>query len=140
MVVDGRLVIVDWQDARFGPPAYDIVSLLRDSYRDPGHVWEDRAKKFLLAKGNMNMFQVARTACQRSLKAIGTFGFHYRKTGDTSYLGFIPRTLRYLAEYSRICPQLEGLVRKTYRILDRHHGEIDLRDFRSANIPEVRSM
>ncbi|OPL19350.1 MAG: hypothetical protein AVO35_11440 [Candidatus Aegiribacteria sp. MLS_C] len=139
MVVDGRLVMVDWQDARFGPPAYDIVSLVRDSYRDPGHVWEDRARKFTLAKGNMNMFQIARTACQRSLKATGTFSFHYRKTGDTRYLGYIPRTLRYLADYARICPQLDGLVRKTYRTLDKYHGEIDLRDFRSANIPEVRS-
>ena len=35
MVVEGRLVMVDWHDARFGPPAYDAVSLLRDSYRDP---------------------------------------------------------------------------------------------------------
>jgi aminoglycoside/choline kinase family phosphotransferase len=139
MVVEGRLVMVDWQDARFGPPAYDAVSLLRDSYRDPGQTWEDRARKFTIAKGNMNMFQIASTACQRSLKAIGTFGFHFRKTGDPSYLGFIPRTFRYLADYSRICPQLDNLVRRTYRLLDSHHGEIDLRDFRSANIPEVRS-
>ena len=138
MVVDGRLVMVDWQDARFGPPAYDTVSLLRDSYRDPGGAWEDRAKKFLLAKGNMNMFQIARTACQRNLKAIGTFGFHYRKTGDTRYLGYIPRTLRYLSDYARICPQLDDLVQRTYRLLDNHSGEIDLRDFRSANIPGVR--
>ncbi|MBN2586761.1 MAG: phosphotransferase [Candidatus Fermentibacteraceae bacterium] len=138
MVVKDRLVMVDWQDARFGPPAYDAVSLLRDSYRDPGQTWEDKAKRFLISKGNMNMFQIARTACQRSLKAIGTFGFHYRKTGDTSYLGFIPRTFRYLADYARICPQLDDLVRRTYRLLDSHHGEIDLRDFRSANIPGVR--
>jgi aminoglycoside/choline kinase family phosphotransferase len=137
MVVDGRLTMVDWQDARFAPPAYDVVSLLRDSYRDPGQVWEDKAKKFILAKGNMNMFQVVRAACQRNLKAIGTFGFHYRKTGDASYLGYIPRTLRYLSDYARICPQLGDLVKKTYRILDKHHGEIDLRDFRSANIPEI---
>lgn len=138
MVADGSLAIVDWQDSRFGPPAYDAASLLRDSYRDSGTGWEDRAKRFVMMKGDMNMFQMARSACQRSLKALGTFGFHYRKTGDTSYLACIPRTLRYLADYSRICPQLEGLVSRTYRIMDHSHHELDLRDFRTSDVPGVR--
>ncbi|NOQ21555.1 MAG: phosphotransferase [Candidatus Aegiribacteria sp.] len=138
MVHNGRLIMLDWQDARFGPPAYDVVSLLRDSYRDPGFSWEDRAKKFILAKGDMNMFQIARTACQRNLKAIGTFALQYRKTGDTKFLGYLPRTFRYLADYSRICPQLDNLIEKTYNILDEYSGEIDLRDFRYSNIPGVR--
>ncbi|MEN8209819.1 MAG: hypothetical protein ABFR50_11280, partial [Candidatus Fermentibacteria bacterium] len=120
------------------PPAYDVVSLIRDSYRDPGLSWEERARKFVVAKGNMNMFQIAQTACQRSLKAIGTFALEFRKTGDSKYLGYIPRTFRYLADYSRICPQIEKLVDKTYSFLDKYHGEIDLRDFRYSNIPEVR--
>ncbi len=138
MVHNNRLTMLDWQDARFGPPAYDVVSLIRDSYRDPGYSWEDRAKKFVMAKGHMNMFQIARTACQRSLKAIGTFALQYRKTGDTKYLGYLPRTFRYLADYSRICPQLDDLVKRTYKILDEYSGEIDLRDFRYSNIPGVR--
>jgi N-acetylmuramate 1-kinase len=138
MIHKDRLTIIDWQDSRFGPPAYDVVSLIRDSYRDTGEVWEDRAKKFIHAKGNMNMFQIARTACQRNLKAIGTFALQYRKTGDTRFLGYIPRTFRYLADYSRICPQLDDLVDGTYSILDKYSGEIDLRDFRFSNIPGVR--
>ncbi len=74
MVHNDRLTIIDWQDARFGPPAYDVVSLVRDSYRDPGLSWEDRSKKFIMAKGDMNMFQVARTACQR-IRTAGGFRF-----------------------------------------------------------------
>ena len=138
MIHKNRINIIDWQDARFGPPAYDVVSLVRDSYRDPGFSWEDRAKKFIMSKGHMNMFQIARTACQRSLKAIGTFALEYRKTGDSKFLGYLPRTFRYLADYARICPQLDKLVEKTYSILDKYSGEIDLRDFRYSNIPEVR--
>ena len=138
MIHNDRITIIDWQDARFGPPAYDVVSLVRDSYRDPGLSWEDRAKKFIMAKGDMNMFQIALTACQRSLKAIGTFAMQYRKTGDSKFLGYLPRTFRYLADYSRICPQLDKLVEKTYNILDEYSGEIDLKDFRYSNIPEVR--
>ena len=138
MVHNDRLTMIDWQDARFGPPAYDVVSLVRDSYRDSGFSWEDRAKKFVMAKGHMNMFQIARTACQRSLKAIGTFALEYRKTGDSKFLGYLPRTFRYLEDYSRICPQLDELVEKTYNILDEYSGEIDLRDFRYSNTPGVR--
>ncbi len=138
MVHNDRLTMLDWQDARFGPPSYDVVSLIRDSYRDPGASWEDRAKKFIMAKGDMNMFQIALTACQRSLKAIGTFSMQYRKTGDSKFLGHVPRTFRYLVDYSRICPQLDELVEKTYNILDEYSGEIDLRDFRYSNIPGVR--
>ena len=138
MVHNDRLTMIDWQDARFGPPSYDVVSLVRDSYRDPGVSWEDRTKKFILAKGDMNMFQIARTACQRSLKAIGTFAMQYRKTGDSKFLGYLPRTFRYLADYSRICPQLDRLVKKTYNLLDEYSGEIDLRDFRYSNIPGVK--
>src|SRR5471032_2140756 len=34
MLSDGRLHIIDFQDARLGPDTYDLVSLLRDSYVD----------------------------------------------------------------------------------------------------------
>src|SRR5205085_3260695 len=34
MLCDGRLYIIDFQDARMGPDTYDLASLLRDSYVD----------------------------------------------------------------------------------------------------------
>ena len=34
MLHEGRLVVIDFQDARMGPDTYDLVSLLRDSYVD----------------------------------------------------------------------------------------------------------
>lgn len=137
IIHEKRLIMVDWQDARFGPSAYDLVSLLRDSYRDIGLSWEDKAKKYVNAQGKLNIFQVALTACQRSLKAAGTFSHQYRKTGDSSFLGYLPRTFRYLGDYARICPQLENLVNSIYSILDNCSGEIDLRDFRYSNIPGI---
>ena len=37
MVRNGRLIVIDFQDARLGPGTYDLVSLLRDCYVDlPG--------------------------------------------------------------------------------------------------------
>ncbi len=138
MVTGDELVMLDWQDARFGSPSYDLVSLLRDSYRDAGDVWEDLARKFVMARGDMNMFQVAMAGTQRNLKAIGTFGIQYRKTGNRRFLEYIPRSFRYLEGYAGLCPHLESLVQRIYRLLDEYHGEIDLRDFRDTDYPEVR--
>jgi len=135
MVRDGSLHLVDWQDARFGPPGYDLASILRDGYRDPGPVWLDLAKRFITARGDTNLFELARVACQRSLKAAGTFALQYRATGNPKFLGYLPRTLGYLGEYAALCPQLGRLVGKVHRVLDTCAGEVDLRGFRSGEMP-----
>jgi N-acetylmuramate 1-kinase len=137
MVRDGALFMVDWQDARFGPAEYDLASLLRDSYRDPGAVWVEMARKFITSRGDLNMFGLAKVACQRSLKAAGTFALQYRVTGDRKYLGYLPRTMRYLGEYSGLCPQLGRLVGNVFRVLDTCTGEVDLRDFRDSDRPTI---
>jgi hypothetical protein len=132
-----KLVILDWQDARFGPPEYDLVSLIRDSYVDCGDQWKDHASKFIHARGSSNMFRIAMTACQRNLKAAGTFAFQYRAYGREWYLENLPRTMRYLDGYREVCPRLGPLVEEVYRILDDYVGEIDLRNFRESDSPVV---
>lgn len=137
MVHDGRLVMVDWQDARFGPIEYDLVSLLRDSYVDVGPEWEPMARRFVQASGRSNMFRVASCACQRSLKAAGTFAFQFRAYEREDYLADLPRTMRYLSGYAEICPRLAPLVRRIYSILDTRRGEIDLSGFRESDIVTI---
>ena len=137
MVVIRGLVMLDWQDARFGPPEYDLVSLLRDSYLDIGPVWREKAARFIQARGDSNMFRVAAAACQRSLKAAGTFAYQYRAFERSRYLSSLPRTLRYLDEYAEICPRLRDLVDNVYRIIDSFTGEIDLRGFRDSDSPVI---
>jgi len=137
MIPSGRIVMVDWQDARFGPPEYDLVSLLRDSYIDVGPDWESHARKFLASTGRSTMFRVASCACQRSLKAAGTFAFQYRAFEREDYLRSLPRTLRYLGGYAGICPRLRPLVGSVYRLLDAYTSEIDLRGFRESDAPVV---
>lgn len=133
-----RLVMLDWQDARFGPPEYDAVSLIRDSYIDCGEEWKEYARKFIQNRGDSNMFRIAAAACQRNLKAAGTFAFQYRAYGRERYLESLPRTMRYLDGYREVCPRLDPLVGNVYRILDNYVGEIDLRGFRESDLPVVR--
>lgn len=137
MVRDGSLWMVDWQDARLGPAEYDLVSLLRDSYRDIGDEWEGKARRFTLSRGDSNIFRVAMSACQRSIKAAGSLAHHFRATGDRSYINHLPRTFRYLDGYAGLCPQLRDLVNEVYRVLDENTGRIDLRDFRDSDVPLV---
>ena len=112
MVHDGRLFIIDFQDARMGPDTYDLVSLLRDSYVDFNEQQVEELIAFFLAKhaGSSASDDDFRRrfdlmALQRNLKALGTFGFQTTSRGNTVYIQYIPRTLSYvranLARYSR---------------------------------------
>ena len=103
MVHGGRLYIIDFQDARMGPDTYDLASLLRDSYVD----FTDEQVEELLAFFHATRAASAEDgpefrrrfdlmALQRNLKALGTFGFQTTSRGNTVYIQYIPRTLRYV--------------------------------------------
>ena len=104
MLHQGQLYIIDFQDARMGPDTYDLVSLLRDSYVDlPDAAVDDLIDYFAAlttgsatAAGDVEFrrrFDLM--ALQRNLKALGTFGYQTIARGNTVYIQYIPRTLRY---------------------------------------------
>src|SRR5579872_7484931 len=100
MVHEGRLHIIDFQDARMGPDTYDLASLLRDSYVDiTEHALEDLIAYFLALKGAAGSTEYRRRfdlmALQRNLKALGTFGYQTTTRGNPVYIQYIPRTLMY---------------------------------------------
>jgi aminoglycoside/choline kinase family phosphotransferase len=101
---DGRLVMIDYQDARMGPDTYDLVSLLRDSYVDlPERDVEALISYFLALSGRSAEAASYRDrfdlmALQRNLKALGTFGYQTTTRGNTVYIQYIPRTLRLVRE------------------------------------------
>ena len=102
MLKEGRLYIIDFQDARLGPDTYDLVSLLRDSYVDLSEqTVDDLIAYFLALKGQSGQerefhrrFDVM--ALQRNLKALGTFGYQTAARANPVYIQYIPRTLRYV--------------------------------------------
>src|SRR5215813_11078577 len=106
MLRNGRLYIIDFQDARMGPDTYDLVSLLRDSYVDFTEAEVDELIAFFLAlrSGRLGVANSATDsrefrrrfdlmALQRNLKALGTFGFQTTSRHNTVYIQYIPRTL-----------------------------------------------
>ena len=109
MLHDGRLHLIDFQDARMGPDTYDLASLLRDSYVDFTDAQVDELLAYFLAlRGTRAAGASADTearefrrrfdtmALQRNIKALGTFGFQTTNRGNTVYIQYIPRTLRYV--------------------------------------------
>ena len=104
MLREGRLCIIDFQDARLGPDTYDLVSLLRDSYVDlPEDTVDDLIAYFLALTGRSRESDEFRRrfdlmALQRNLKALGTFGYQTATRRNPVYIQYIPRTLQYARE------------------------------------------
>ena len=111
---DGRLFIIDFQDARMGPDTYDLASLLRDSYVDINEdALADYIAYFLACRGGTpspseteefrRRFDLM--ALQRNLKALGTFGYQTATRRNPVYIQYMPRTLHYarvnIAKYAR---------------------------------------
>ncbi len=129
MLSDGRLYIIDFQDARLGPDTYDLVSLLRDSYVDITDRELDELIAYFLAlkKGDgeaiaANEFRrrFDLMALQRNLKALGTFGYQTITRRNTVYIQYIPRTLRYARTSLEKYPRFARLR----EILAAHIGEL----------------
>lgn len=135
MIKNGKVYMIDWQDARQGPPCYDLASILRDSYRESGEQWRNMAQAFILGVNGANLFEFVFSALQRNLKALGTFAYQYRVNGNDAYLKYIPQTLRYMEDYPAICPAVREGVDNILGIIDSYTGEIDLRNFRDSDSP-----
>lgn len=118
MVRGGRLVVIDFQDARLGPGTYDLVSLLRDCYVDlPDDLTAALTRRFLDAVPAQRTgdFQARfdLMSVQRHLKALGTFGHQVARLGRAHFAEPVPRTLaqlrRTLGAYRRFA-RLRGLL------------------------------
>jgi aminoglycoside/choline kinase family phosphotransferase len=116
----GAVGWIDFQDALWGPRAYDLVALLRDSYQtfDEEFV-AARLEEFAAARGLSDAeltqlrFELDVITVQRKLKDAGRFVFFERTRGDASYLQFFVPTLELVrAALSRLAPrpELSGLM------------------------------
>jgi len=119
MIHNGKLRVMDFQDARMGPCQYDLVSLLKDSYI----VIEESVRKELLEYYIECMQRDGREikrdpfykifdwmSVQRNLKAIGTFAYQSKILGNDRYLQYVEPTLEYIKKTLENRRDLEFLV------------------------------
>jgi len=111
---DGELRMVDIQDARWGPDTYDFASLLYDPYLDiPGELRDRLGRTFRDARPGIStdpefLPRFRLVACQRMIKALGTFGHQATVRGRRGYLSSVPRTL---ARLDALLPEQEATAR-----------------------------
>ena len=91
-----RVGLLDFQDARSGPAAYDLVSLLQDARRDLGAGLEAAMiARYLQASSGLDeaAFRAgyAILGAQRAVRIIGVFHRLARRDGKPAYLAHLPR-------------------------------------------------
>ncbi|WP_374764105.1 aminoglycoside phosphotransferase family protein [Yunchengibacter salinarum] len=94
--------LLDFQDARLGVAAYDLVSLVEDARRDvPDDVKERAIRRYLDAlpgvDGAALRADMALLGAQRHAKVAGIFTRLSARDGKHHYLAHLPRVLRLLA-------------------------------------------
>ncbi len=131
LLANGKLAMVDIQDARWGPEAYDLASLLRDAYIDIDEAWIDPLVdlyRSALEKPPPEGFRphLERVSIQRMIKALGTFGYQTTARKSSRYVGAIERTVhrlrRLLPGSSETAPLYEMLMEAKLLEIEANEG------------------
>ena len=112
--------LLDFQDAVWGPPSYDLVSLLEDARREvPAELRSRMTERYLAAFPALDRAAFLRSAAvlaaQRNCKILGIFTRLWKRDGKPRYLVHLPRLWR-LLEQDLANPNLAPIA----RWLDRH--------------------
>jgi aminoglycoside/choline kinase family phosphotransferase len=95
-----QVFLIDFQDARFGPITYDLVSLLEDCYVAEDEEFQEIRKicqeqfcqDFKIAKNHfLYLYEISKI--QRIFKACGSFAFLYSEKKKPQYLPYLPLAL-----------------------------------------------
>ena len=128
MIYDEAVRVIDFQDALLAPPQYDLASLLNDRVTDsviqpPLEV--PLVRYYIEQKSDLEggvihadeFFEIYRlSAIQRDLKVVGRFYYLDQVKGKSSYMKFVPPTVRRLKRNLAQVTQARGVL----PLLDEH--------------------
>lgn len=132
MIKDEQIKIIDFQGGRYGPPGYDLASLLTDPYAKIDVESQEVLLRYYIEKlGKYIDFdereflrQYSYLKLQRNLQIIGAFAFLYGQRRKQFFKAFIAPALEQLyillheVEFRQFS-QLQQLVREARKLLDR---------------------
>ncbi len=111
-----RVGLLDFQDARAGHPAYDLVSLLEDARRDVTEATRQASLRHYLDRTGTDEGAFNAAFCtlgaQRNLRILGVFARLSLRDGKRHYVDLIPRVWAHL-QRDLSHPALTDLARKT---------------------------
>jgi aminoglycoside/choline kinase family phosphotransferase len=121
---DERFVLIDFQDARMGPPQYDLASLLRDSYYQLEEKQIDDLVDYYLMRMKEEGAEIKDKSqflrhfdlmsVQRNFKAIGSFASFMNRRGNPAYLKFIGNTFENIRRNLKKYPEFKKLREVLY--------------------------
>jgi aminoglycoside/choline kinase family phosphotransferase len=130
MLHQGRVWVLDFQDALMGPCVYDLASLLRDSYvKLEEDLIDDLVNYYLQKKESMDRIRLDGAlfrqtfdlmSIQRNLKAAGRFVYIDVVKKNDRFLQYIPQTLGYVKRNLEKYPELTRLK----QLLGRYRREL----------------
>jgi hypothetical protein len=119
---DGKIGVLDFQDAVIGPITYDLVSLYRDAYLEWSEeqqvdwmirYWESAKKEGLPVNSDFGEFykDIEWMGLQRHLKVLGIFARLYHRDTKDGYLKDIPLVLAYTEKVAQRYSKFRPLVK-----------------------------
>lgn len=119
MIKGDQIYFIDFQDARLGPPQYDLVSLVHDSYvqlsdeniqKLIAYYLEYFPEVLTLFKNKADFDSLFYLQMlQRCFKACGTFAAIANQRGDRRYLKYLPHTLSKVKQALAQLPQFKNM-------------------------------
>lgn len=123
MVKDGEFTFIDFQDARWGIPQYDLVSLLEDCYYDLNEENRQRLKDHYFTSLGSELLGQTREEfeelyqdmlIQRVFKAVGSFCYIYNWRKDDRYLKYIGFAMEKIRKVMMDHPRYRPLQKKLF--------------------------
>ena len=121
MIKQGKIRVIDFQDARMGPIQYDLVSLVHDSYVEMNDSVRGQILDYYIRRANEfrerainreNFDKIFRLQMvQRCFKACGSFASFYNMREDRRYLKYLEPTLKKVSQTLEYYPEYSAFLR-----------------------------
>jgi aminoglycoside/choline kinase family phosphotransferase len=125
MVKDSKFIFIDFQDARWGIPQYDLVSLLEDCYYDLNEENRQSLKRYYYDNLDKNIHGQQSyeeflalyddMLIQRVFKAVGSFCYIYNWRKDDRYLKYIGFAMEKIRRTMMDNPRYTELKKKLFQ-------------------------